>query len=224
MTTLATLRTARLNVELGLSSDTDTGNEARFGTKAERNFALADAIGRLWPMCARLITEDVTITEGGVDYALTSILDVIAIEKVDTTLTVPRAIKDYTSWRSWVDESVAATPVSYLTLIGPMDYSRYSLKVIGYKPFTVPSVDADVLDIPTGLERVVSAGARAMLYLRRLNQFVDFERFANTDRATTLQPEQVLTMWQASMREYEDGMRMYQRGVTEPKIASFQRR
>lgn len=217
--TLGGLRQNRLNVELGLSTDVDTGNDSRFGTRAERNLAIADAIRNLWPMCARMTRETVPIVEGQVDYTLATVWDVMAIETTDSLQDVAGATGVIAKYRSWRDET-ADPPVVRLMLLAPLR-DTLSMRVIGYAPYTVPSVDGDTLDIPPLMEPVITAGARAILYLRRINQFVDFERFQNTDRATMLSPEQMLTMWQAAQRQYDEGMRRWPRGATEPKIATF---
>lgn len=221
---LGTLRASYLNVELGLDTDADTGNDARFGTKAQRNLAIAKAIRGLWPRCARLVTESVTLATGVTYYTLSSVRDVMLIERKDNDLDPARVVGDYTQYRAWYDESTAGSEVSRLEIVAPIDPARFTLDVIGYRPYSVPSVDADPLDIPAELVDTVVAGARAAIYLRRLNQFVDFERFQNTDRATTLDPGQVLAMWQAAQREYEQGIADHPRGATEPKTATFRRR
>lgn len=220
---LGTLRASYLNPDLGLASDVDTGNDARFGTKAERNRAIGKAIRGLWPRCARLAAETVTPSTGVIHYTLSTVRDVMVIERIDNDLDPARVVGDYAQYRSWVDETTPASPVTRLELVAPVDASRFSLSVIGYVPYTVPSVDADVLDIPADLVDTVTAGARANLYLSRLNAFADFERQQNTDRATTLTVEQVLTLWRAAQNEYEEGIRLHPRGATAPKTATFRR-
>lgn len=221
---LGTFRSTVLNYDLGLATDTDTGNDARFGTKADRNRAIARAIERLWPECARLVRETVTLVTGQTDYTLTTVRDINAIEVLDSSLDPDRVVRDYSKWRAWVDESTPASVVSRLSLYAPMDATRFSLRVIGYVAYAIPSVDADVLDFPAGMNHIVSAGARAAIYLARTNQFMDFEQLRNTDRATTLSPEQIITLWRAAETEFEDGKRAWPRGAADPRVATFARR
>lgn len=201
-----------LNDELGLSSDADN----RFGTTTQRDQAITQAIQKLWPRVARLVDEEVAGDPATLEYELSDIWDVMTIEVSDSSGSVAGPTQVLTKFRSYRIET--DTAASRLTLATPLR-STQSLRVIGWAPYDAAAVDE--YDFPLLMTPVVTAGARAILYLRRLNQFVDFERHQNANRSTTLSPEQVLTMWQSAQREYEDGMRMWQRGASEPKTANW---
>lgn len=212
--TMANLRAA-LNDELGLPSDSDT----RFGSTTLRNKALATAIRKLWPRVAKLTAEDVTGDPDTRDYVLSTVWDVMAIEARDSTATVTGTQQPVTKYRTYRDEVSGDTVLS----LGFTPTATQTLRVIGWVPYTVPDAtsEASTTDIPDLMLSVILAGARAEAYLRRLNQFVDFERHQNTDRSTSLTPEQVLTMWTAADRDYREGLRDWQRGASEPKTAHW---
>lgn len=209
--TLDSVRTASLNVELGLDSDSDN----RFGTTAQRNYAIQEALRRLWPRMGRLTRENVTVVDDQYDYTLTTVRDVVRVEQYDEDGLFISDLRG--NWRAWWDEE-DATPVVRLHLVDELDTDT-SLKVVGYAPYTVPASGGASLDLQPEDEWVIIAGARALLYRRLLNQFVVFERHANENRSTSLTPDQILGMVAAAERDFERGIQQHPRRIAKVKLA-----
>lgn len=185
--TLDSVRTVSLNVELGLDSDSDD----RFGTTAQRNYALQEATRRLWPEMARLTRETVTVVTDQLDYTLTTLREVTYLEQLDATLTAAQGfIRRLDNFRWWYDEE-DATPVVRLEIPAAIDPSVYGLRAVGYAPYSVPSSGGASFDLQPDDEWIIVQGARALLYRRLLNQFAVFERHENENRKTFLTPEQL---------------------------------
>lgn len=202
LSTLDAVRTGALNTELGLTGDSDD----RFGTTAQRNYALQEALRRLWPRMARLTRETVTLVDDQVDYALTTIRDVAKLELLDAD-GLPRGDLSG-NYRVWYDEE-DATPVTRLLLAQELP-TTHSLRVIGYAPYTVPSSSppssSGTLDLQPEDEWIIVAGARALLFRRMFNSFVTYERHENENRKTFLTPDQLIGI-------ANDAEGMFQRGI-----------
>ncbi len=201
------VRTAKLNVELGLTSDADD----RFGTDDVRNYALQDAIRRLWPRMARLTRETVTPLALTFDYTLSTVRDVAKIEQLDSE-NIP--ISDLAgNWRVWYDEE-DATPVVRLLLAHELS-TETTLRVIGYAPYTVPTSSppssSGSINIQPEDEWVIVAGARAFLYGMMLNTFMVYERHENENRKTFLTPEQLLGMQADAERKFQTAIDNHRR-------------
>lgn len=204
MATLDGIRTGYLNLDLGLTGDSDD----RFGDDDTRNLALQDAIRRMWPRMAQLTTQTITPTDDTTSYSLTSIREVIRIELFDTD---GNYINDFAGNYRTRETLSAATYSISLLLPHEIDTSL-SLVVTGYKPFTVPTstppASSGTHDIPDELVWIAVAGARSFLYRRQTNQFAVFERHENENRKTFLSVEQMLGL-------ANDAERMFQSGVNE---------
>jgi hypothetical protein len=202
MATLDAIRTGKLNVELGLTADSDD----RFGTTAERNYALQEALRRLWPRMARLTRESVSLVTDQYDYTLSTIRDVAKVEQLDAT---GHPVSDLSGdYRAWYDEE-DATPVVRLLLTRPLP-STDTLRVIGYAPYIVPASSppssSGSVDLQPDDEWIIIAGARAMLFRRLFNSFVVYERHENENRKTFLTPDQLIGI-------ANDAERMFQQGI-----------
>lgn len=217
--TLDAIRTARLNIELGLDSDSDD----RFGTDDHRNYALQEAIRRLWPRMARLTRETVTIVDGQLDYTLSTLREVIKVEQLDED---GLPLVTLTNWRSWWDEE-DATPVVRFELAGELS-PETSLRLTGYAPYTVPVSNppssSGSVDLQPEDEWIIVLGAKALLFERQLNQFMTYERHENENRKTFLSPEQLLAMTTAAKREFEAAIRSRARRMVMPRKAIRTRR
>lgn len=192
--TLDAVRTGALNTELGLTGDSDN----RFGTTAVRNYALQEAIRRLWPEMARLTRETITVTTDTLDYTLTTLREVEYLEQLDATLTTAKGfLRRLDNFRTWYDEE-DATPVVRIELPAAMDPTVYALRAVGYAPYSVPTSSppssSGSLDLQPEDEWIIVQGARALLYRALLNSFAVYERHENENRKTFLTPEQLLTM------------------------------
>ena len=214
--TLDAIRTGALNTELGLTGDSDD----RFGTTAQRNFALQDAIRQLWPRMARLTRESVTVVEDQLDYALTTVRDVVLLEQYDEDgMFLSNLANNYRSW--WDEED--ATPVVRLHLVAPLDTTT-SLKVLGYAPYTVPASSppssSGTVDLQNEDEWIIVAGARALLYRRLLNQFVVFERHENENRRTSLSADQIIAMAEQAERKFQNALALRPRRIAKVKRAT----
>lgn len=193
--TLDAIRTGGLNVELGLTDDSDN----RFGTTAQRNYALQEALRRLWPEMARLTRETVTVVADQLDYTLTTLRDVAYLEQLDATISDAdnNFLRRLDNYRSWYDEE-DATPVVRLHIPWPMDPTVYGLRAVGYAPYTIPASSppssSGSVDLQPDDEWIIVQGARALLYRRLANSFMVYERHENENRKTFLTVEQVLTL------------------------------
>lgn len=210
--TLDSVRTASLNVELGLDSDSDN----RFGTTSQRNYAIQEALRRLWPRMARLTRESANLTADTHEYTLTTVRDVVRIELLDEDGFYMGDLRS--NWRVWYDEE-DATPVVRLLLASDDLDEDHSLRVMGYAPYTVPASGGASLDLQPEDEWVIIAGARALLYRRMLNRYILTERNANENRATALTPDQVLGMVTAAERDFERGIQQHPRRIAKVKLA-----
>jgi len=218
--TLDALRTTYLNLELGLASDADYN----FGTEAQRNFYLQNAIRKLWPDVARLISESITSLVNDQTYTLTAIEDVERIELLDISndQIVANTIR---SWQVIRDES--ADPAVNRLIIPPVG-AGYTMRVIGYAAYTVPTStppsSSGSVDFPSRMAHVVSAGGRVEAYRAKLNKFADYEQFANENRQNVLQPAELLELLRQAEREYERGKATVRRDFAAPKRARTQTR
>lgn len=179
--TLDTIRTGALNIELGLDDDSDN----RFGTTAQRNYALTEAFRRLWPRMARLCDEDVTIVEDQTEYTLSTVDQVEHIEVRDSD---DRFVTRLADFRVFTEDGTVT-----LLLPAPISSTR-SLVVVGYAQYTIPSSGSGTSTLPTDLEWIVVQGARALCFRRLLNRFATFERHENENRKTFLSVEQIIAM------------------------------
>lgn len=195
--TLAQLRTAGLNDELGLVSDADT----TWGSTALRNTWLQKAIARLWPEVGRLTRESVTSVADQQDYSLTTVYDIERIEimdEVDPGLMASRV----RSWQHYLDEN-ADPPTNRLLL--PAMTAGLSLRVIGYAPYLIPASDGASCDIPPRLEWLVLAGARVEAFRWKMTRFANFEQFANENRANSLTPADLVELLRNANVEWTKG-------------------
>lgn len=214
MSTLDAVRTGALNIELGLTGDSDD----RFGTTAERNYALQEAIRQLWPRMANLTREVVVIEEGVLEYDLGTVRDVVRLEQYDADGVFLSDLGD--NYGAWYDESEPATRFS---LVAPLD-PETTLKVLGYAPYTVPTssppASSGSLDLRAEDEWIIVTGARAMLYRRLLNQFVVFERHENENRRTALSADQIIAMAEQAERKFQQAIALRPRRMAKIKRAT----
>lgn len=213
---LDALRTDYLNIELGLATDGDNS----FGTTTARNFFIQNAIRKLWPDVAKLTSETFVTGSDDQTYTLTSIEDVERLEVLDATNNqlVGSTIRSFQVVR---DES-SDPPVNRLLI--PNMASGYTVRVLGYAAYSVPATGAATVDFPTRMAHVVSAGARVEAYRAKLNAFVNFEQFANENRANVVTPPELLELLRQAEREWERGKRTVARGFSAPKRARTQLR
>lgn len=213
--TLDAIRTGKLNIELGLTGDSDD----RFGTDDERNYALQEAIRQLWPRMARLTRESVTVVDDQLDYALTTVRDVVRVEQYDADGLYLSDLSG--NFRSWWDEE-DATPVVRLNLVAPLD-STTSLKVLGYAPYSVPTStppsSSGSVDLQPEDEWIIVTGARATLYRKLLNQFVVFERHENENRRTALSADQIIALAEQAERKFQQAIALRPRRIARSKRA-----
>jgi hypothetical protein len=193
--TLDTVRTGQLNDELGLVDDTD----ASFGDTARRNRYLQNAYRRLWPEMAQLVRSDIAAIDAAHFYDLTAsgILDIERIETIDTTGDI---IGSVASWLLLPDYS---TSPPTLRLMATALSAGTTMRVWGYKRWTVPANGAAACDLPEDLHYVVAAGAREDAYRAKMNEFADFERFANENRANALSAAEVIELMAQARRDFD---------------------
>lgn len=204
----------KLNDELGLLSDADN---APFGTPAQRNAHLINAIARLWPSVARLTRESFTTTNLIADYTLTTLVDVERIEIIDPAAPGIPSGRGVRSWSLYEDES-GDPPVKRLQIPGSFT-SGLTLRAIGYVPYTLPAVDADPINVPPRLEWLVIAGARAEALRRTLARFANYERFQNENRSNALTPADVIELLRDARADWNRGLTENARNLAAPHRA-----
>jgi hypothetical protein len=204
--TLDTIRTGALNIELGLDDDSDN----RFGTTVHRNHALTEAFRRLWPRMARLTDETLTIVDDQTEYTLSSLRQVEYLELRDSE---DRFVTRLTNWRTWTEDTTTR-----LLLPQAID-SSLSVIVVGWAQYTIPSSGSGTSTMPADLEWIVVQGGRALLYRRLLNQFAVFERHENENRKTFLTVEQVITMEREAEGMFQAAINDNRRSIATPRKA-----
>ena len=193
--TLAQVRQNGLNPELGLSVDSDDS----FGSTTQRNFYLRRALEKLWPDMGRLMRFQLTTT-GAMEYDLTALaVGLRAIERIQVLDASGNMVDALKSWQLYVDETGSGT--SRLTL--QRMASGITLDLIGYAPYKVCTIDADVLDLPPEREYVICAGARVEAYRAKANGFANFERLANENRPNALSAAEILELLRIARAEWE---------------------
>lgn len=211
--TLTVLRTDYLNLELGLASDADNS----FGTTAARDFYLQNAIRKLWPDVAKLTSETVNPNDDDQTYVLTTVEDPERLEVLESgnSQVLSSSVR---SWQMIRDES---TDPPTLRLLIPQVTSGFPIRVIGYAPYVAPASGGSV-DFPTRMAHIVSCGARVEAYRAKLNQFANYEQFANENRANVLTPPELLELLRQAEREFERGKKTVARDFSAPKRARTQ--
>jgi hypothetical protein len=192
---LDSVRTGQLNDELGLVDDTDVS----FGDTARRNRYLQNAYRRLWPEMAQLVRADVAAIDEAHFYDLTAsgILDIERITTIDASADIIGAV---TSWLLLPDHT---TSPPTLRLEVPGLTAGTTLRVWGYKRWSVPATGPSTCDLPEDLHYVVAAGAREDAYRAKMNEFADFERFANENRANALSAAEVIELMAQARRDFD---------------------
>lgn len=211
--TLATIRTSRLNPLLGITNDALT---EPWGSTTDRNAALQDAFQRLWPEMARLREESFNSGGGNVTtYVLNTIRNVEAIQI--RQLATGQIVGEVKNFRDWTDE--AADPPIYTVQFAGSYLATTGFTAIGYSPYVVPAGDGSFCDLPPDKEWIVVAGARAYIYLRALNQFMNTGAFQTSNRANAITPAELLTMQTAAEAQFQNGMHNNARSLRLPKSA-----
>lgn len=212
--TLAQIRTGKLNPELGLKSDAD----GAFGTTVDRNAALSWAFAELWPVMARLVKEAFTPLNTSTEYVLATIRDV---QVIDVTNTSGVLMSKLDSFRVYSDETT--TPPIQRLVLPAVPSTSNTYHVLGYAPYVVPVVDADACDLPPEQEWVVVAGARAFLYRRQMNRHITSQRFQNENRSTAETVAELSALYNVARSEFQDAMNRNRRNLSLPKAANLRR-
>ncbi len=210
--TLNALR-ALLNTELGR---TDASTQP-WGTDTDCNTYIQQAIRAMWPVMARLVKETVTPTVDTMDYTLTSVVDIVQIEQLNSSGLFYAKLP---SWREYYDES-AATDVPVRRIMVPELATDISLRVVGYQPYAVPATGTDTCDVPSTKLHVVIAGARVEAYRRRLNEYVDFKTRAAANPVTNVQQNEIERIYLAAKAEFEELKRANGRQFTSGRRAKL---
>lgn len=162
MTTIATLRTARLNPYLHR-----TDGSARPWSDTECNAFLADALTDLWPDHGVSVVEDLT-SDANVDrYTLSSVQRVSRISLLDG---LGREVDRVTDWRIVEDSGTRDV------IIHPVLSTGLTVRVYGYKPF-----DVTASDLPTQLEHIVGMLGASYAYGALAAEVTNSERMQNLD-------------------------------------------
>lgn len=195
-TTLGNLRAA-LNTELGRTD----GTTAPWGTDANCNQMIADAIKRLWPRMGRLVYQDITPVALQEEYTITAMRDIVRIEVIGTSSNLLFRLKN---WTSWVDET-SSTLARKIKIPAIAVDTTTTLHVVGYQPYAEINTasDANTSDFQSELDHIVVTGARANAYKRRLNVFMDFEQHALENPSTRTGLQEFQTAYLAAKAEFD---------------------
>lgn len=218
--TLDQLRTdagTGLNAKLGLLSDSDNNP---FGDTNARNGFLQDAFRRLWPAMGRLARESLTTVANQVEYTLTAIIDVEAIEVANETTATLRDGRGVRSWRVIEEEDGDDTPT--IRLVIPSFDAGRTLYVIGYAPYLVPANGAALCDLPHRLTHVVVAGAKVEAYQFAIGRFANFERFGNENRDNAVTLADLIEMHRRAQVEFNALLTQHARVMSGAKRAMHQ--
>jgi hypothetical protein len=82
---------------------------------------------------------------------------------------------------------------------------------------------ANLTDVPERFAWILVAGARAELYRRRFNQWVDFEQHQVQNRDNATSPSELFAMYQDSERIFERAIEMHARRLGLPKTSRLRR-
>lgn len=215
VTTLLQARTDHLNVDLGLTADTDD----TFGTTAERNYAIRRGIARLWPRMPRQLIESPTVVADQLEYTLTSIRAVEAVDSIDADGTVHW--DRFANWRVLNPETTAATIGVTIRLPRAVPTGT-TIRVIGYRPYThVGLVDATTLDVPDEKLWVPLLAARAEIYRRQLNKRMNFEQWVNLSRDNDVTVGELFATYRQAQEEFEAAIAMFPKQFAGDKSAIF---
>lgn len=214
--TLGVVRTAHLNPALGLDSDTDVS----FGNTATRNAALKDAFARLWPEMGRVVRENITFTSSVSEYTLTDVQKVQAIDVVDTS---GNRVSEVKSWRVYEDESDDANATVVRLVLSSPQPTSVTGRAIGYRRYLVPSVNADVCDLPDALIYIVVLGAKAYLYGNMLNRHITSQRRQSENTSTAESTQELLAMFQTARADFLTARTENRRSLALPRATGLRR-
>lgn len=213
-TTLAQIRQNRLNVDLGLdlTSGTSGDGDVSMGSTDVRSQAIKVALAKLWPRMGRFAQEDVTPSTTALEYALTTLDDVEAIDLIGGTNTQP--IDKGNNFRFLFLETTAATPIRRLRLPASFGTGTFTtIRCYGYiRYISELADDAATLDVPIADEWVVTTGARAEIYRRKLNERINYERYNVQSRDNDVTVQDLVTLYAMASREFEDAINSRVRG------------
>src|SRR5262245_62017039 len=140
----------------------------------------------------RMQEERATYDVGKQVYVLTTIEDVQLVEVEASDGIVHSELKN---WRNWVVDD--DPPVTELRLATGVGQTGSTLVISGYHSFkSALNVDADACDLAENLVWIPLVAARAFLYRRRYHEFLDYEQYANLNRANAIDPPTLYTAYQ----------------------------
>lgn len=204
--TLDTIRTGALNIELGLTADSDD----RFGTTAQRNYAITEAFRRIWPRMARLTDETITVVLDETEYTLSTLRQVEYLELRNEDDAFVTRLND---WRVWTEDTTTR-----LLLPFAVD-TRLSLVAVGWAQYTIPDSGSETSTLPADLEWIIVQGARALCFRRLLNRFATYERHENENRKTFLTVEQIIAMEREAEGMFQAAINDHRRSISVPRKA-----
>lgn len=196
--TLDAIRTGVLNDELGLTAD----NDDSWGTTAQRNNYLRRAFAKLWPIMGRARRHSLTLVNEQRSYDLTALAKELRIVSRVELLDSSGFLAGEPPFEVFTDEAAEPATVR-LEFAHPQD-SSLTCYLYGYRPYVVPANGAASCDLPPELEYVVSAGARVEAYRAKLNQYANFPRLANENRANALSASEVLELMRTAVVDFRE--------------------
>jgi hypothetical protein len=208
------IRVNGLNHELGLADDGDD----TWGDTTRRNFFLQRAFGKLWPEMGRSRRFPLSIVAGQSVYDLTAegitLREIVAITLFDST---GAEVDSLPSWNLYVNED-DVDPQVQLTISSNVA-AGYSVYLYGYSPYIVPPTGASACDLPTSLEFVVCAGARVEAYRSKLNEYANFPRLSNENRANGLSAAEIIELMRSAVSDFREAKSANAKASAAPRRA-----
>lgn len=199
--TLGEIRADYLDPLLGLIDDEA---EEPWGNQAVRNAAIINAFERLWPVMRKLVhrhpTVDPTLTDVDVE-------DLETVETIERVNTLGNTFAEIRNFRFYPDET-EDPPLRRIILPRVVATTTETWRVTGYVRYIVPSGDDDdeECDFPTDRLFIITAGARAYLYLKRFNEYVDYARRLTQNLEAVTGLSELFAAYQGAEAEFQRGM------------------
>jgi hypothetical protein len=159
-----------------------------------------------------------TVVEGQQEYNLTTLniplREVIAITVFDSAGTEVDAVR---SWNLHLDE--AAEPRTSRLIVPDGLSGQDSVYLYGYTPYIVPASAGSSCDLPPELEYVVCAGARVEAYRSKLNEYANFPRLANENRANGLSASEIIELMRSAVTDFREARAANAKEAAAPRRA-----
>jgi hypothetical protein len=161
----------------------------------------------------RMRTETETYTANQQLYPLTIVQDPQLVEVMSSDGMVYKELKN---WRCWtLDDD---PKVVQLRLASPVAETGASLVIHGYTRYkSYMTGDSDTCDLADELTWIPLQGARAYLYRRRYQEFMDYEQFANLNRDNDMDAGTLFAAYQDAEGRFQHALATHATEVSIPR-------